>query len=197
MTVLSTDAGVLSKHPQSQTVEEGSTANFTCELKNCVDCPVDWTAVDTETGLHVSVYQQVVTDGNRLTSTISILAVNNTVVQCEEYNRLARQKRERLHYSTLALLLVEKEGMPENNISQHYDSLFSRHRIWSRVQIVRHSQSCNIIIMPCTITIIIKKINDQTKRAKELHYRLMSLQVTMQRAQDKLVNMSSSTKYMV
>ena len=111
MTVLSTDAGFLSKHPQSQTVAEGSTANFTCELKNCVNCHVLWTAVDTETGLHVSVYPQVVTEDNRLTSTISILAVNNTVVQCEEYNRFATPKRERRHYSKVALLrVIEEQG---------------------------------------------------------------------------------------
>ena len=108
MTVLSTAAGFLSKHPQSQTVAEGSTANFTCELKGCVKCPVHWTAVDTQTGLHVSVYPQVVT---RLTSTISILAVNNTVVQCEEYNRFATPKRERRHYSKVALLrVIEEQG---------------------------------------------------------------------------------------
>ena len=145
MTVLSTAAGFLSKHPQSQTVAQGSTANFTCELKNCVTCLVHWTAIDTETGLHVSGdLIRVVADANRITSTISILAVNNTVVQCVENNRLARQRRERLHYSTLALLLVEKEGTEENIISQHYDSLFSHHRIWSRVQIVQNSQSCII-----------------------------------------------------
>ena len=112
MTVLSTAAGVLSKHPETQTVAEGSTATFTCELKNCPCsvCLVHWTAIDTETGLNVSVNRHVVAENNHITSTISILAVNNTVVQCVENNRLARPKRERLHYSTLALLLVEKEG---------------------------------------------------------------------------------------
>ncbi|CAI7995538.1 hypothetical protein GBAR_LOCUS1710, partial [Geodia barretti] len=132
-TIITGTLGFLSKHPQSQTVAQGSTANFTCELKNCVTCLVHWTAIDTETGLHVSGdLIRVVADANRITSTISILAVNNTVVQCVENNRLARQRRERLHYSTLALLLVEKEGTEENIISQHYDSLFSHHRIWSR-----------------------------------------------------------------
>ncbi|CAI7995536.1 hypothetical protein GBAR_LOCUS1710 [Geodia barretti] len=110
-TIITGTLGFLSKHPQSQTVAQGSTANFTCELKNCVTCLVHWTAIDTETGLHVSGdLIRVVADANRITSTISILAVNNTVVQCVENNRLARQRRERLHYSTLALLLVEKEG---------------------------------------------------------------------------------------
>ena len=51
MTVLSTAAGFLSKHPESQTVAEGSTASFTCELKNSPVCFVHWTAIDTETGL--------------------------------------------------------------------------------------------------------------------------------------------------
>ena len=95
MTVLSTAAGVLSKHPETQTVAEGCTANFTCELRNCSVCFVHWTAIDTETGLHVSVNPHVVAEDNHLTSTISILAVNNTVVQCEEYNRFATPKRER------------------------------------------------------------------------------------------------------
>ena len=107
-------------------------------------CLVHWTAIDTETGLHVSGDIHVVADDNRMTSTISILAVNNTVVQCVENNRLARKRRERLHYSTLALLLMEKKGTEENIISQQYDSLFSHHKIWSRVQIVQHSQSCII-----------------------------------------------------
>ncbi|CAI8043152.1 hypothetical protein GBAR_LOCUS23942 [Geodia barretti] len=109
-TIISGTLGVLSKHPETQTVAEGSTATFTCELKNCPVCFVHWTAIDTETGLNVSVNRHVVAENNHITSTISILAVNNTVVQCVENNRLARPKRERLHYSTLALLLVEKEG---------------------------------------------------------------------------------------
>ena len=125
MTVLSTAAGFLSKHPESQTVAEGSTARFTCELKNCPVCFVHWTAIDTETGLHVSVNPHVVTEDSRLTSTISILAVNNTVVQCVENNRLARPKRERLHYSTLALLyLWTKRVRRKILFLQHYDSLF-------------------------------------------------------------------------
>ena len=109
MTVFSTAAGFLSKHPQSQTVAEGSTASFICELKDCVNCPLHWTAIDTETGLHVSVNPHVVAEDNHLTSTISILAVNNTVVQCEEYNRFATPKRERRHYSKVAVLGVTEE----------------------------------------------------------------------------------------
>ena len=107
MTV-STATGVLSKHPESQTVAEGSTATFTCELKNCPVCFVHWTAIDTETGLPVSVNPQVVAE-DRLTSTISILEVNNAVVQCEEHNRFATPKRERRHYSMVALLHVTEE----------------------------------------------------------------------------------------
>ncbi|CAI8043153.1 hypothetical protein GBAR_LOCUS23943 [Geodia barretti] len=125
-TIISGTLGVLSKHPETQTVAEGSTATFTCELRNCSVCFVHWTAIDTETGLHVSVNPQVVTEDNCITSTISILAVNNTVVQCEEYNRFARPKRERRHYSMVALLRVtEEQGRANHKRSAQPEKLTS------------------------------------------------------------------------
>ena len=119
---------------------EGSTAEFTCVIKNCDSCFIRWEAFDTETGEPVSGMTQprVVAEGNCVTSTISIVAVNNAVVQCEENNRFAKTKRERYHYSKMALLIVEKEGRWTLNRIPHHHNLtihFFHCRIWGRVQI--------------------------------------------------------------
>ena len=107
--------GVLRTHPTSQKAVEGSTAQFKCVIKNCPSCLVHWTATDIETNQPLNTTREVTEEGKFLTSTLSIVAVRTTVVQCEEYNRFAERKSERVHYSKYAVLLVEGEGRYTNS----------------------------------------------------------------------------------
>ena len=105
-------------HPESDTVERGNTATFRCQIKNCDECIIRWRIQDIQTREWVSVIaEDVVTvpdpdRDDRLTSTLSIVATNSSVVQCQEFNDGAIKRIDRNRYSKYAILYVpEDTGM--------------------------------------------------------------------------------------
>ncbi|CAI8043155.1 hypothetical protein GBAR_LOCUS23944, partial [Geodia barretti] len=118
-TVLAGAFGIIKTHPQSQNTTEGSTATFTCKIRDCDHCSVIWRVHNLETferfNPRAEDFQNDDHGNGRTTSTLSITADSSSVVQCVEHNPSATRRIEKNSYSQYALLRVLKsEGSGES-----------------------------------------------------------------------------------
>ena len=106
--------GIIKTHPQSKNGTEGSTATFTCKIRDCEHCSVIWRVHNLETFERFDPREEDIQSddhGSRTTSTLSITTASCSVVQCVEHNPSATRRIEKNSYSQYALLrLLKSEG---------------------------------------------------------------------------------------
>ena len=101
------------KHPETgAAVYEGSMKEFICKVKACYPCSYRWLAQELHPGAklyHPQNYKTEDVGQGFKRSTLHMLAVNSTVVQCERRNKITGKR----YYSKFAFLHVIKsqQGM--------------------------------------------------------------------------------------
>ena len=104
-------AGVFLQHPQTQTAVEGSVTDFNCTMKTCPDCIVIWKIQRFEISDEEYQSHNVITNGvgrGLMLSTLHLVAVHSSAVQCERYNRHTTKS----HFSEFAFLhVITSQGM--------------------------------------------------------------------------------------